>query len=135
MWIKCVDHKTPKSISIDLICSRIYTLTEQGLFSVWDLRTFDVIKSEDFKKPRSRSVIAFKVQNKVMIVFFSEIVVLDADEQKNTYLRLDEYSLSLKEISDAKISNDDTILAVATTSATAPVITIYATDGGFKEKM
>lgn len=68
-----------------------------------------------------------------MIVFFSDIIVLDADEKKNTYEKLDEYSLSLKEISDAKICNDDSILAVATTSATAPVITLYSTEGGFHE--
>lgn len=26
-WIRCIDHETPKSISIDMISSRIYILT------------------------------------------------------------------------------------------------------------
>lgn len=41
-WIRCIDHETPKSISIDMISSRIYILTQKGFFSVWDLVSFDV---------------------------------------------------------------------------------------------
>ncbi len=41
--IRCIDHEKPKSISIDMISSRIYILTEKGYFSVWSLLSFDVL--------------------------------------------------------------------------------------------
>jgi hypothetical protein len=42
-WLKCSDHEAPKSVGIDLLSQRIYVITDNGLFSVWDLKTFDVI--------------------------------------------------------------------------------------------
>lgn len=42
-WLKAIDHEIPKSVGIDMVSSRIYTLTQHGLFTVWDLGTFDII--------------------------------------------------------------------------------------------
>lgn len=77
-WIRCIDHETPKSISIDMISSRIYILTQKGFFSVWDLVSFDVKFQKNFFK-MSKSIISFKLSNKVMLVFENEIIVLDSN--------------------------------------------------------
>jgi len=42
-WLKCTDHELPKCVGIDMISSRIYTLTALGLFSVWDIYSFDIV--------------------------------------------------------------------------------------------
>jgi hypothetical protein len=42
-WLKCTDQEMPKSVGIDMISSRIYTITQNGLLSVWELITFDII--------------------------------------------------------------------------------------------
>jgi hypothetical protein len=70
-----------------------------------------------------------------MLVFFNEIMVLDTEPGDNIYTKIDSYSLILKEISDAKISNDDNVLAVATTSSSAPIISLYSTVDGFTEML
>jgi len=33
----------PKSVGIDMISSRIYTITGNGLLSIWELVSFDII--------------------------------------------------------------------------------------------
>lgn len=42
-WLKCADHECPRSVGIDQTSSRIYTVTAQGLFSVWSLENFDIV--------------------------------------------------------------------------------------------
>lgn len=42
-WMKCIDHEVPISVAVDMVSQRIMTITLAGLFSVWDLLTFDVI--------------------------------------------------------------------------------------------
>jgi len=129
-WIRCIDHETPKSISIDMISSRIYILTQKGFFSVWDLVSFDVKYYKNFLKP-SRQIISFKLSNKVMLVFETEIIVLDSNPQANTFDEMPAYKLNLNQISDAKLNHNETLLGVATTSAAAPEVTLYDTDNGF----
>ena len=113
-----------------MISSRIYILTYKGFFSAWDLMTFDVIFSKSFYK-FSKSIISFKLSNKVMLVFENEIIVLDSNPQTNTYDELIIYNLKLNTISDAKLNHNERILGVATTSAAAPEVTLYDTDNGF----
>lgn len=47
-WLKCVDDQLPKSIGMDMISSRIFSITGNGLFCVWDLSTFDMIFKKNF---------------------------------------------------------------------------------------
>ena len=49
-WIECIDHEIPKNISIDMISSRIFAITTMGNFSVWDVKTFQLIYSKEFHK-------------------------------------------------------------------------------------
>lgn len=113
-----------------MISSRIYILTHNGFFSVWDLQTFDVKFSKNFFKI-SRAIISFKLSNKVMLVFENEIIVLDSNPISNAFDELPIYNLRLNTISDAKLNHNEKILGVATTSAAAPEVTLYDTDNGF----
>jgi hypothetical protein len=83
-WLTCADHETPKSIGIDMISARIYTVTSNGLFSVWDLQTFDVIFQTNYKKP-TKFLQAFRLSNRVMIVMEHEVHVVDTDPVSNKY--------------------------------------------------
>ena len=131
-WIKCIDHETPKSIAIDMISSRIYILTYKGFFTVWDIQTFDIKFSKNYFKP-SRSIISFKLSNKVMLVFENEIIVLDSNPNTSTFDEIPSYKLSTNTISDAKLNHNEKILGVATTSAAAPEVTLYDTDNAFNK--
>ena len=42
-WLRCADNDEPKSVGIDLSSQRIFVITDNGLFSVWSLKSFDVI--------------------------------------------------------------------------------------------
>jgi len=37
MWLRGADHQMPKSVGMDMISSRIFTLTSNGIFLVWNL--------------------------------------------------------------------------------------------------
>ena len=114
--IRCIDHEKPKSISIDMISSRIYILTEKGYY---------------FKN--AKSLISFRHSNKVMLVFENEIYVLDSNPNYNTFDEMPSYTLKLNQISDAKLNYNEKILGVATTSAAAPEVTLYDTENGFSK--
>jgi len=130
--IRCIDHEKPKSISIDMISSRIYILTEKGYFSVWSLLSFDVLFQKNFFK-NAKSLISFRHSNKVMLVFENEIYVLDSNPNYNTFDELPSYTLKLNQISDSKLNYNEKILGVATTSAAAPEVTLYDTENGFSK--
>ena len=82
---------------------RIFTMTRAGLFTVFDLQTFDVMYSRDFSKV-SQNIIAFAHSHKVLLVFESEIMVLDANSKTNGYIELKDYEIKLNKISDAKLN-------------------------------
>lgn len=130
--IRCIDHEKPKSISIDMISSRIYILTEKGYFSVWSLLSFDVLFQKNYFK-NAKSLISFRHSNKVMLVFENEIYVLDSNPNYNTFDEMPSYTLKLNQISDAKLNYNEKILGVATTSAAAPEVTLYDTENGFSK--
>lgn len=92
--IRCIDHEKPKSISIDMISSRIYILTEKGYFSVWSLLSFDVLFQKNYFK-NAKSLISFRHSNKVMLVFENEIYVLDSNPNYNTFDEMPSYTLKL----------------------------------------
>jgi len=77
-WMKCIDHEVPISVAVDMVSQRIFTMTAAGLFTVWDILTFDVIFSKDFHKI-ANNIIAFKLSNKVLLVFDNDILVLDSN--------------------------------------------------------
>ena len=70
--MKCIDHEVPIAVSTDMLTQRIFTITEQGLFSAFDLLTFDIIYQKNFLKT-ALNVIAFKTSSKVLLVFQNDI--------------------------------------------------------------
>ena len=131
--MKGIDHESPKSISVDMISSRVFAITDKGLFIVWDLATLDQKYSKNYYKP-SKAVISFRFSNKVMIVFENEIIVVDSNPTASKYDELVEYKLALNPISDVKLNYSENLLAVATYSASAPDISIFEVNYGFKRK-
>lgn len=129
-WIQCIDHETPRNLSIDKTSTRIFTITAMGMFSVWDLRTFELIFTREFYK-RAKMIYSFKLSNKVMLVFENEIIVLDSDPDANKFEEMARYNLKLNTISDCKVNNRESILGVATISAAAPEVSLYDTEDGF----
>lgn len=101
-------------------------MTAAGLFTVWDILTFDVIFSKDFHKVAT-NIIAFKLSNKVLLVFDNDILVLDSNIN-NGYDELKEYELKLNKISDAKLNSNEKLLGVASTSSSTPEVSLYETE-------
>jgi hypothetical protein len=66
-----------------------------------------------------------------MLVFEHEIIVLDTNPKTNSFDEKPDYSLILNTITFATLSQNEQLLGVATLSAAAPEVTLYATDGGF----
>ena len=84
-WIECIDHERPKIyISIDMISSRIFSVTSSGTFSVWDVKTFKIIHYRIFDKA-AQILYSFKLSNRVMIVFENDIIILNTDPLWNTF--------------------------------------------------
>jgi phosphoribosylaminoimidazole-succinocarboxamide synthase len=101
---------------MDLISSRIFTLTNFGLFQVWDLVSFDVIFSKNFAK-KAKYLLSFRLSNKVLIVFENDIVVMDSDPKTNHFDEKADYFLALSNITFACLNCNEQILGVATQSA------------------
>lgn len=117
-WMKCIDHEFPILVAVDMMSQRIFTMTTAGLFIVWDILTFDVIFSKDFHKI-ANNVIAFKLSNKVLLVFDKNVLFLDSNIN-NKYDELKEYEPKLNKISDAKLNSNEKLLGVTSTSSTHP---------------
>mmetsp|Transcript_27299 Transcript_27299/g.41525 ORF Transcript_27299/g.41525 Transcript_27299/m.41525 type:complete len:91 (+) Transcript_27299:191-463(+) len=67
-----------------------------------------------------------------MLVFEHDIMVLNANLD-NGYDELKEFTLKLNKIGDAKLNNNEKLLAVASTAAGEPEVSLYETDGGFSK--
>jgi hypothetical protein len=129
-WMACIDNETPIAVAVDMVSERIFTMTKEGLFTTWDLMTFDVIFSRDFYMI-AHNIIAFKLQNKVLLVFEHEIKVIDSTLE-GSYEELPDFHLKLNQISDAKLNSNEKLLGVALTQNSTPQVAIYSTDlGGF----
>ena len=59
-------------------------LTAKGLFTVYELKGFDVVYQKNFNKGALR-MDSFRLSNKVMLVFEHDILVLDSDPLSNTF--------------------------------------------------
>jgi len=128
-WLTCTDHHAPKSIGIDMISSRIFTITAEGLLTVWDLKDFNIIYQFNFKK-KAQALEAFKITNRILLIFEHDVHVLDSDPKTNKFNDLKPYNLILNKITFATLNQDEQILGIATISAAQPDVTLYATDGG-----
>lgn len=97
------DNEKPKSVGIDTISSRIFMITQKGLFSVYELKGFDVIFQKNFNKNTLR-LHSFLFSNKVMLVFEHDIMVLETDPLSNTFNELREFSLALNTVTYATMN-------------------------------
>lgn len=127
--MKCIDHEMPISVGVDLVSRKVFTITKAGLFTVWDLLTFDVVFQKAFRKT-AQNLIAFKLSNKVLILFENDILVLE-ENITNGYDDLKEYELKLNDIGDAKLNCNETLLGVACSQSQTPEVSLYETEGGF----
>ena len=108
----------------------IFTITENAKFDVWDLKTFDVKFTKQFNNKKTRDLYVWRLSHKVMLVFQQEIVVLESDQYSRTFKERADYQIFMNQITFATLNQNEQILGVATTSAAAPEVTLYSTDGG-----
>lgn len=91
--MRCTDNEVPISVAVDMKTKKVFSITESGLFTAWDLTSFDVVFQKAFQKS-SQNIIAFKHSSKVMLVFDGDIMVLSGSEL-NEFDELKEYELKL----------------------------------------
>jgi len=130
-WLHCSDHEIPKSVAMDMMSLRIFTITVFGLFQCWDLYQFNQLYTKNYLK-RVRFIQSFRLQHKVMIVFENDIIVLSTDPRTNNFDEIADYSLTLNLITACTLNQNEQLLGVATiNSSGAPEISLYSTDKGF----
>ena len=47
-WMRCTDHEVPISVAVDMKTEKVFSITESGLFTAWDLTSFDVVFQKAF---------------------------------------------------------------------------------------
>jgi hypothetical protein len=112
-WMKCIDNEVPISVAVDQISSKVYTITKAGLFTVWDLMTFDIVYQNDFHKV-ALNIISFKLIDRVLTVFENEVRVIEENIAERQQGKIDQgfddlkqYLLKLDYISDAKLNSNE----------------------------
>jgi len=71
--LKCNDHETPKAVGFSHGMDKIYAITHNGRFCVWDLKSVDLIYSYEFAR-NTVSMIAFKNKPLILIVFDTKVI-------------------------------------------------------------
>lgn len=125
----CHDNEIPKEVNFSADNTRVYCITENGLFSGWELQPLNLLKSHHWNKPTVTMIVLQKprkrqqeggnraVNPEVIIAFKSEIKVFDTDLSR--WSEVHGFSeTSQRDITDVKVSEDETKMAVA-----------YAADG------
>lgn len=69
----------------------------------------------------------------MLLVFDSDIFVVDANLKNGGYIELKEYELKLNKISDAKLNTSETLLGVSSTTGATPEVSLYETEKGFEK--
>lgn len=109
--INCNDHELPRVVAFSGNAEKLYSITQKGLFSVWDLNKLKRIYTKHFYRETLQMVVC-KLSAKIIIAFEQEIIVLNSDTESYTVNA--NFSLKQKtQISDMKISFDEKMLAVA----------------------
>lgn len=108
--LSCCDHDITKSICFSVHSDKIYTLTQRGMLSVWELRNMARINCKTFNR-ESLNLIVCKYKPRIFIAFERDIIALKDEEDFPV-----ENSFSIHyqaSIADMKISNNERIMAVA----------------------
>ncbi len=120
----CHDNEIPKVVNFSADNKRIYCITENGLFSGWQMQPLKLVKSYDWKKPTVAMIVLQKNRAgslemktresnlEVIIAFKTEIKVFDTDHRKWCEVK-DFCVTSQRDITDVKVSEDENIMAVA----------------------
>lgn len=75
------DHEIPKSVDFDAICSRIFCITEDGLFSCWKFANLELQYQIAFRMVTT-SMIVLKSVPYVILAFDKELKVLDVSDPR-----------------------------------------------------
>ena len=109
--INAMDDETVKAIGFSANSDLLYSITERGQFSLWDLKTLARISYKHFNRPTLTMVVC-KSSPKIIIAFEKEIVTLI--NRQPDFPAHEKYNLKYNnKISDMKISYHEKILAVA----------------------
>ena len=76
-----IDHEIPKNVDFDAICSRIFCITEDGLFSCWKFANLELHYQIAFRM-RTTSMIVLKSVPYVILAFEKQLRVLDVSEPR-----------------------------------------------------
>ena len=108
--MSCHDNEIPKASAFSSNNSRLYTITQKGMFCLWDLNNLNKLESKHFGRDTMNMVVC-RSKPRIFIAFDNEIIVLKNEEgfpyDKN-------YNMKYKAaISDMKMSYNERILTVA----------------------
>lgn len=115
------------SMSTDPSSGYIFSVSSKGLFTIWDLLTLRHLHSKSFVK-KAIKVLAFQTRNLVLLAFEDEVVVIkvEKDSEENlVYEMLAGFVIQGKYITDVKINQDESLLAISSNPEQKPQVDLY----------
>lgn len=76
--INCTDHELPRVVAFSGNSEKLYSITQKGLFSVWNIAKLKRIYMKHFHRD-TLSMVVCKLSSKIIIAFEQEIIVLDSE--------------------------------------------------------
>lgn len=70
--MSCHDHEIVKSIQFNAASDKLFSITQKGLFCVWDVATLKRIYYRNFEK-NTQSMIVFRKSDKIIICLEKEV--------------------------------------------------------------
>eukprot|EP01022_Parablepharisma_sp_SALTPOND_P016773 TRINITY_DN2537_c0_g1_i1.p1 TRINITY_DN2537_c0_g1~~TRINITY_DN2537_c0_g1_i1.p1 ORF type:complete len:1738 (+),score=108.49 TRINITY_DN2537_c0_g1_i1:2814-8027(+) len=125
--LDATDDEIPKCIAYDARNKRLLCISQRGFLAVWCLETNLLICGKGFDKP-ALYVHAFNSVSKVLVAFENEVNMLN-----DNYDILESFSIKKSAITAVKVSNNEKVIALASTNAKAPELEIYDIENKFHE--
>jgi hypothetical protein len=120
------DHEIPKDVDFDSNCSRIFCITERGLFSSWSFNTLELLYQQKFDF-QATAMTVLKSRPYIILTFEKKIIVLNVQERESAP-EIPSFALEVKQAtSDTSVNFDEKMIAVAMAPSdnSNPVINIY----------
>jgi len=138
-YLQGVDNEIPADIAFDPLNNRICYLSKKGLFAVLSVESQLLVFSRNYGG-KGKMVHIFRTTGDVLLGFENEILILSSK-----YAEIPGMKVTRANITAAKVSYNDKILAVATVDKGVPKITLfdifnnfselYSTDKGYKSSI
>lgn len=106
----CHDNEIPKEVDFNASNTTLFCITEKGLFTAWNFETLKTEATIVFAKTTINMIVMKKHNNKVLIAFDTQIILLRTDK----YEKDEGFTCDFqRKVTDVKVSKKEDKMAVA----------------------